>query len=706
MSFLAGEIPVELGNLVNLQSLVMGINRLAGGIPESIFNISTLTSIEIYDGHLTGNIPSNIGYGTPNLGRINLGKNNLIGVIPDSISNATKLSHLSLPGNQLTGSIPESLGNLENLDFLHLGQNNFTSKSSELSFFTSLTRCRRLKVLWVENNTLNGYLPSSIGNLSSFLNELDISKSGIQGRIPDEIGNLSSLADLYLDDNQFNAFLPSTFKGLESLQILSILNGGVTGSVPDVLCQLKNLGEIALSRNKLTGSLPACLGNISSLRNLYLDSNQLSSSLPPELGDLVDLLRINLSSNSFNGRIPSEIGNLKAANSIDFSRNELSGNIPSTFAGLENLLDLSLAHNKLDGQIPESFGKILSLEKIDLSDNLLSGVIPRSMEDLKNIKYLNLSYNKLTGEVPSRGPFANLTNQDFLSNKALCGPAWLKFPPCRTRSKLPTVLKIVLPTTVLAILVLLSVLVLIPRGKKKKVPIEVEVFPGIVPDRISYLELERATNGFNESNLLGKGSFGTVYKGALTNGMALAVKVFNLQNEGAFNSFDTECEVLRNLRHRNLTKVISSCSNPDFRALVLEYMPNGNLEKWLYSDDHSLDLLQRLDIMRDVATALEYLHHGYSTPVIHCDLKPSNVLLDEKMAAHISDFGIAKLVGTEDSVLQTRTLATLGYIAPGKTYSHSQIHTYIYIICVYFHQYIIIMIDFRVWTGRTSFYKV
>lgn len=125
------------------------------------------------------------------------------------------------------------------------------------------------------------------------------------------------------------------------------------------------------------------------------------------------------------------------------------------------------------------------------------------------------------------------------------------------------------------------------------------------------------------------GGFGSVYEGTLTNGMILAVKVFNFQTEGAFKSFDTECEILRNIRHRNLTKVISSCSNLDFRALVLEYMLNGSLEKWLYSHNYFLDILQRLDIMIDVASALNYLHHGYSTPLVHCDLKPSNVLLDE-----------------------------------------------------------------------------
>ena len=176
----------------------------------------------------------------------------------------------------------------------------------------------------------------------------------------------------------------------------------------------------------------------------------------------------------------------------------------------------------------------------------------------------------------------------------------------------------------------------------------------------------RATNVFSESNLLGMGSFSSVYKGILSDGTVLAAKVFSLQLEGAFKSFDTECEILRNIRHRNLNKIISNCSNPDFKALVLEYMPNGTLEKWLYSHNHFLDMLQRLDIMIDVACALEYLHHGYSMPVVHCDMKPSNVLLDDDMVAHVSDFGIAKFLCEGESSVQTRTIATFGYIAPGE----------------------------------------
>ena len=144
------------------------------------------------------------------------------------------------------------------------------------------------------------------------------------------------------------------------------------------------------------------------------------------------------------------------------------------------------------------------------------------------------------------------------------------------------------------------------------------------------------------------------------------MKVFDLQCGRVFKSFDVECEIMKSIRHRNLIKIISSCSNEEFKALVLEYMPHGSLEKYLHSSNCILDIFQRLNIMVDVASALEYLHFGYSTPIIHCNLKPSNVLLDNNMVAHLSDFGIAKLLAGEDqSTTQTQTLATIGYMAPG-----------------------------------------
>lgn len=231
-----------------------------------------------------------------------------------------------------------------------------------------------------------------------------------------------------------------------------------------------------------------------------------------------------------------------------------------------------------------------------------------------------------------------------------------------------------------AFVMLVSLAFIFIYRKNHKAAGTIEGLISTVSERISYHEILLATEQFGESNLLGSGSFGHVYRGVLRDGRAVAVKVFNLESEQSFKSFDVECGVLHNIRHRNLTKAIGSCSNEDFRALVLEYMPKGNLDKLLYSHNYCLDVMQRLNIMIDVASALDYLHNGYSTSIVHCDLKPTNVLLDEEMTAHVSDFGIVKLLATEQSTVLTNTLATLGYIAPGEFLFH--IHIYLF-ICLY-----------------------
>ena len=155
--------------------------------------------------------------------------------------------------------------------------------------------------------------------------------------------------------------------------------------------------------------------------------------------------------------------------------------------------------------------------------------------------------------------------------------------------------------------------------------------------RLSYHDIQRAADGFSECILLGTESFGSVYKGTLYDVTIIVIKVFNLQLERAFTSFDSECEVLWNVRHQDLTKITSSCCIPDSKVLVLEFMLNGSLEKWLCSHNHFLDILERLNIMIDVGLAHKYLHHDHSSAhVIHCDLKPRNILLDKNMVAHAS----------------------------------------------------------------------
>ncbi|XP_028801982.1 LRR receptor-like serine/threonine-protein kinase EFR [Neltuma alba] len=185
-----------------------------------------------------------------------------------------------------------------------------------------------------------------------------------------------------------------------------------------------------------------------------------------------------------------------------------------------------------------------------------------------------------------------------------------------------------------------------------------------MPRRISYFEILDATNRFDESNLLGSGSFGSVFQGRLSGGIMVAVKIFNFYSEALSKSFEVECDTMRNVRHRNLVKIISSCSSDDFKCLIMEFIPNGSLEKWLYSHNYCLDFLQRLNIIINIASALEYLHHGLSTPIVHCNLKPSNILLDDDMVAHVTDFGIAKFLDEGKSRTLTETIPTIGYVAP------------------------------------------
>ncbi|XP_023870328.2 probable LRR receptor-like serine/threonine-protein kinase At3g47570 [Quercus suber] len=662
-----GEIPQEIVTLPNLTEVTLANNSLTGHIPNAIFNSSNIEVISLYMNLLSGNLPSSIGHWLPNLRVLYLWGNNLKGIIPNSISNASMLTELELGANYFYGSIPNTLGNLRQLERLNLANNFFTRESStlELSFLSSLTNCVNLKSIVVANNPLNGTLPLLKGNFSTSLEKFVAFNCNIKGIIPREIGNLINLMTLHLEDNELTGPIPTIVGNLGNLQGLFLQNNKIHGSIPNDICHLRKLVDLHLNQNELFGSIPKCWGSLSSLQNLYLDSNQLTS-IPSSFWSLKDILRINLSSNSLNGYLPIDVGKLEHVTQMDLSWNKLSGEIHA-IKGLFYLVNLSLAHNKFQGPIPQSFGNLISMERLDLSDNNFSGEIPKSLIELKCLKYFNVSFNRLQGEIPSRGVFNQFSASSFMGNQALCGPPQLQVPPCKRSSKTTTavIARYILPAMIATILALFLIFVLM-RGQKRdaKRKGQGDLLPLATWRRITYLELQQATNGFSETKLAGKGSFGSVYKGTLSDGTTVAIKVFNLDIEGGFKSFEAECDVLCSIRHRNLVKIISSCSSNDFKALVLEYMPKGSLQKWLYSHNYFLDMLERLSVMIDVASSLEYLHHGCPLPIVHCDLKPSNILLNKDLIALVSDFGISKFLGNEDSMTQTMTLATIGYMAP------------------------------------------
>ncbi|KAL7193789.1 hypothetical protein ACSBR2_025422 [Camellia fascicularis] len=630
-----------IGSLPKLKKFYIGNNKIAGTIPPSLGNISILVQLYLGDGHIHGNIPGDFGH-LSKLIEFNIEVNYLTGAIPQEIFNISSLQYIFLDFNDLSGNFSEIAGpRLPNLlQEINVRNNQLTRdpRSPKLYFLTSLTNCRSLENLVVENNQFNGILPNSIGNHASPLLLFAAPNCQIMGHIPRGIGYFEKLNTLFLANNGLTGTIPSTIWKLQSLQRLHLDGNKMEGIIPNELCLLKKLGELSLQNNGLSGPIPPCIANISPLQKVLLGSNALNSSIP----------------------LTTEYRKVGSHRKHGFILEQNLGKHIAIHWAFQRLSSLNLSRNSFEGTIPQFFGDLIALESIDLSYNNLSGSIPKSLEKLRYLSYLNLSFNKLSGEIPSGGSFANFTAKSFLHNEALCGSPYLQVPPCNHGTKKPNMKKIML-TCVVSATVLVAVigfLYMLRKYQQSKVrtPDSVELLSSMEHRLISYQELCVATSNFSEANWLGVGSFGSVYKGMLSDGTNAAVKILNLQVNGAFRSFDAECQVLRTVRHRNLVKVISSCSNREVRALVLKYMPNGSLDKWLYSHNYCLNFFQRVSIMLDVALALE--------PIVHCDLKPSNVLLDEDMVAHLGDFGISKILVENTIATQTQTLGTLGYVAP------------------------------------------
>ncbi|KAF7087479.1 hypothetical protein CFC21_090660 [Triticum aestivum] len=345
--------------------------------------------------------------------------------------------------------------------------------------------------------------------------------------------------------------------------------------------------------------------------------------------------------------------------------------------------------NKFSGNIPKALGSIGSLQELYLAHNNLSGTIPLVLQNLISLNKLDISFNNLQGEVPNEGVFRNITYLAVAGNVNLCGgTSQLHLAPCSTRKnnkRMSKSLVISLATFGVIVFSLSVILLLWILCKKLKPSQKILARNSIVDDRyerIPYHALLRGTNGFSEVNLLGRGSYGAVYKCVLDNEeRTLAVKVFNLGQSRYSKSFEAECEAMRRIRHRCLIKIITSCSSinqqgQEFKALVFEFMPNGNLDSWLHqpSEDpttnNTLGLAQRLDIAVDIVDAVEYLHNYCQPLVIHCDLKPSNILLAEDMSARVGDFGISRILQENTSeAMQTSYGSTglrgsIGYVAP------------------------------------------
>ncbi|XP_024537158.1 probable serine/threonine-protein kinase At1g01540 [Selaginella moellendorffii] len=180
-------------------------------------------------------------------------------------------------------------------------------------------------------------------------------------------------------------------------------------------------------------------------------------------------------------------------------------------------------------------------------------------------------------------------------------------------------------------------------------------------------DLDVATNGFAPGNVIGEGGYGVVYRGRLPDDTLVAVKNL-INNKGqAEREFRVEVEAIGRVRHKNLVRLLGYCVEGNYRMLVYEYVDNGNLEQWLHgpvalSKTPGWDA--RMKIVLGTAKALAYLHEALEPKVVHRDIKASNILLDSRWNSKVSDFGLAKLLGSEKSHVTTRVMGTFGYVAP------------------------------------------
>ncbi|XP_072964248.1 uncharacterized protein [Typha angustifolia] len=687
-NLLEGSIPESLGSIPGLQQLDLSTNNLSGLIPPSVYNISSLTHLGLGTNKLSGVVPPNIGHTLPNIQILIMEGNQFEGPVPPSLSNISGLQMLDLATNSFSGIIPSNLGSLQNLQQLNLGGNQL--QAGDWSFLSSLSNCRLLKTLILQSNVLEGSLPNFVGNLSTTLEQLRIGSNQISGMIPAGIGHLVNLTVLFLESNLLTGIIPEAIGNLHNLLYLDLSCNKLSGPVPASIGNLNQLNELYLYDNELNGTIPAILGNCQKLLTLNLSGNALDGGIPKELASLSSLSQgLDLSRNHLSGAIPLEVGSLINLGFLDVSYNKLSGEIPATLGNCLLLEYLHMEGNLLQGKItPQSFGNLRGIKELDLSLNSLSGNIPDFFKSFGSLQYFNLSFNDLEGEMPEGGIFSNATEIFVLGNRGLCGgDPKLHLPPCslyqssssKSRS---LILMVTIPVATIALISLSFLFCILCRSRMKDKPNQSACHLEDKYEKVSYADIVKATDGFSLANLLGAGSFGSVYRGKLhAESNTIAVKVFNLHQNGAVKSFTAECEALRNIRHRNLLNVITLCSTADykgndFKAIILEYMPNGSLEDWLHPkvQGHNgmgkLNLAQRFNIIMDITSSLCYLHHHCVSPIIHCDLKPSNILLDSTMTARVSDFGLARFLyasGSTTSGNSTSLLGlkgSIGYVAP------------------------------------------
>ncbi|GLU07796.1 hypothetical protein SLE2022_247430 [Rubroshorea leprosula] len=680
-NMLSNSIPSEIGNLKNLVELDLSGNQLSGSIPLTLWSLTSLEKLQLFFNNLNGTIPPEIG-NMASLQSLDLNTNQLSGELPENISSLTNLAAISLFTNNFSGSIPKDFGKYNpSLWYVSFSNNSF---SGELP--PELCNGLNLQNITVNGNKFTGSLPTCLKNCPQ-LKRVRFDGNLFTSDITNAFGVHPFITYISLSDNQFVGEISPQWGQCQNLTNLQMDRNRISGQIPVELGKLNKLGVLSLSSNDLSGNIPDKLGNLSMLFNLNLSKNHLTGEIPQSIGHLQNLQLLDLSRNNLSGSIPKDIGNLKILLSLDLSHNNLFGSIPSELGNLISIqITFDLSSNSLSGTIPQDLSKLASLENLNVSHNHFSGTIPTSLSSMVSLLTFDFSYNELIGPIPISGQFQNASSEAFVGNSGLCGNVdGLTLCSLSSNnskpSKINTRILIVILVPVCALFVLISIAVLIllhhgynkPHDEEAKSSESSESFETMIWGRerkVTYSEIVRATEDFDDKYCIGKGGFGSVYKVLLSKDQVVAVKKLNIPDSNDIpttncQSFENEIRVLTEVRHRNIIKLHGYCSTRGCMYLVYDYIERGNLANVLYGVEGEVELgwAARVRIVQGLAHALAYLHHDCSPPIVHRDVSLNNILLESKLEPKLSDFGIARLLDPNSSNWTT-VAGSYGYMAP------------------------------------------
>ncbi|TYH61804.1 hypothetical protein ES332_D07G077000v1 [Gossypium tomentosum] len=366
---------------------------------------------------------------------------------------------------------------------------------------------------------------------------------------------------------------------------------------------------------------------------------------------------------------------------------------------------INLPYMQLGGIISPSIGKLKGLQRLALHQNNLHGQIPNELTNCTELRALYLRNNYLQGGIPSN--FGNLTFLTilFIGNLDLCGRQVNK--PCRTSLGFPAVLPhaesdgvagiLCFPTKrsshyikgvmIGAILTMALVLVMLlaflwiyllskkERALKRYTEVKKQVNHDTSTKLITFhgdllypsCEIVEKLESLDEEDVMGSGGFGTVYRMVMNDCQTFAVKRIDRSREGSDQVFERELEILGSIKHINLVNMRGYCRFPASKLLIYDYLAMGSLDDFLHEckeEGRLLNWSARLKIALGSARGLAYLHHDCCPKIVHRDIKSSNILLDENLGPHVSDFGLAQLLVDEDAHVTTVVAGTFGYLAP------------------------------------------